>query len=103
MVQYFSRGRKFSATTIQERKKMKKIQILGTGCSKCKKLEDNVREAVKTLDLDCEVEKVTDIQEIMKFGIMMTPGLIIDGKVISSGRILNIKEITNILTTHHSI
>ena len=82
---------------------MKKIQILGTGCSKCKKLEDNVRDAVKSLALDCEVEKVTDIQEIMKFGILMTPGLVIDGRVISSGRILNIKEITGILTSYQSV
>jgi small redox-active disulfide protein 2 len=79
---------------------MKKLQILGTGCSKCIKLEQNAREAVKTLGLDYEVEKISDIQEIMKFGIMMTPGLAIDGKVVTSGRLLNSREIESILTSN---
>jgi small redox-active disulfide protein 2 len=79
---------------------MKKIQILGTGCAKCKKLEENAREAVKMLGFDYEIEKITDIQEIMKFGIMMTPGFAIDGKVISSGILMNAREIEKILTTN---
>ena len=57
-----------------------KIQILGTGCSKCKMLTANAEKAVKELGLQAEIEKVTEIKEIMKFRILMTPGLVIDGK-----------------------
>jgi len=64
-----------------------KIQILGTGCSKCKTLEQRVRQLVEKYQLPIEVEKVTDIQEMVKFGIMMTPGLVIDGVVKSVGSI----------------
>ncbi|MBN1398668.1 MAG: TM0996/MTH895 family glutaredoxin-like protein [Bacteroidetes bacterium] len=64
-----------------------KIQILGTGCSKCKTLEERVRQLVEKHQLTVEVEKVTDIQEMIKFGIMMTPGLVIDGVVKSVGSI----------------
>ena len=64
-----------------------KIQILGTGCPKCKKLEENARKAVAELDGGFEIEKVTDLNEIMEYGIMMTPGLIVDGVAKSSGGI----------------
>jgi small redox-active disulfide protein 2 len=60
---------------------MKKIQILGTGCPKCKKLAENAEEAAKQLDIEFEVEKVTDINEMMKFGVMVTPALVVDGEV----------------------
>lgn len=78
---------------------MKKIQVLGTGCAKCKKLEENVALAIKNLGLDYEIEKITDIKDILNYGIMMTPGLGIEGKIVSSGRLLNVREIETILTT----
>lgn len=64
-----------------------KIRVLGSGCAKCKRLEERVRYLVAENQLPVEVEKVTDIQEIMKYGIMMTPGLVIDGVVKSVGSI----------------
>lgn len=76
---------------------MKKIQILGTGCAKCKKLAESAEEAAKALNLDYELVKVTDIVEIMKFGVMMTPGLAVDGKVKCTGRIPSIEELKKLL------
>ncbi len=76
---------------------MKKIQILGTGCPKCEKLAKNAEAAVKELDEEYEIEKVTQIQEIMKFGVMMTPALAIDGQVKSSGKVLSSEEIKQML------
>jgi small redox-active disulfide protein 2 len=70
-----------------------RIQILGTGCPKCSKLAENAETAARELDIDCEMEKVTDINEIMKFGVMMTPGLAVDGDVKSSGRLPSTEEI----------
>lgn len=71
----------------------KKIQILGTGCPKCKQLAANAEEAAKALGIDYELEKVTDINEIMKFGIMMTPGIAVDGQVKASGKVAGVEEI----------
>ena len=65
---------------------MKKIQILGTGCPKCAKLAENAKAAADALGIEYEIEKVTDINEIMKFGVMMTPALAVDGEVRSSAR-----------------
>jgi small redox-active disulfide protein 2 len=64
-----------------------KVQILGSGCAKCKKLEERVRQVVAKHQLPIEVEKVTDLQEMVKYGIMMTPGLVVDGVVKSVGSI----------------
>ncbi len=75
-----------------------KIQILGTGCPKCKKLAEAAEAAVRALGLDGEVVKVTDINEIMAFGVMMTPGLAVDGKVLSVGKALSVDEIKKLLT-----
>ena len=72
---------------------MKQIQILGTGCPKCKQLAANAEEAAKTLGIECEVVKVTDINEIMTFGVMMTPGIVVDGEVKASGKVVAAKEI----------
>ena len=72
---------------------MKKIQILGTGCSKCKKLHEATEQAVKDLGLEAEVTKVEDITEIMKFGVMMTPALAVDGVVKVFGRIPKLEEL----------
>lgn len=74
-----------------------KIQILGTGCSKCKMLSANAERAIQELGLRAEIEKVTEIQDIMKFQILMTPGLAIDGKVRSAGRVPSADEIKTML------
>ena len=66
---------------------MKKLQILGTCCPKCRKLAENAEAAAKALDLDYTIEKVTDIKEIMKFGVMMTPALAVDGVVKVVGKV----------------
>jgi small redox-active disulfide protein 2 len=76
---------------------MKKIQILGTGCARCKKLQENAEMAANDLGLDYTLEKVSGIQEIMKFKIMHTPGLVIDGEVKASGRVLSMDEIKKLL------
>lgn len=70
-----------------------KIEVLGTGCAKCKRLEKNVREAVKELGLDIEVVKIDDFEEIVRRGLMMTPGLIIEGQTIAEGRVPGVDEI----------
>ena len=70
-----------------------KIEILGTGCAKCITLEKIVREVVSHLDGDYKVIKVDDIMEIMKYNILSMPGLIIDGKLISTGKVLSTDEI----------
>lgn len=74
-----------------------KIQILGTGCPKCKKLTLHAEEAVKALGLDAEIEKVTQINDILKFGVMMTPAVAIDGVVKSVGKLLSVEEIKGLL------
>jgi small redox-active disulfide protein 2 len=76
---------------------MKKIQILGTGCPKCKKLAENTEIAAKALGIEYSLEKVTDINEIMKFGVMMTPALAIDGQVKTVGKVVSPDEIKKML------
>jgi small redox-active disulfide protein 2 len=76
---------------------MKKIQILGTGCPKCKKLQENAEMAANDLGLDFTLEKVSDIQEIMKFKVWQTPGLVVDGDVKSAGKVLSMEEIKKLL------
>jgi small redox-active disulfide protein 2 len=77
---------------------MKKIQILGTGCAKCKKLAEQAEKAAQELGIDYEIKKVTDIMEIASFGVMMTPGLVIDGKVKTTGKITSSEEIKKLLS-----
>ena len=74
-----------------------KIQILGTGCPKCKKLAENAEAAAGELGLDFELEKVTDINKIMGFGVMMTPALAIDGDVKTVGKVPTVEEIKQLL------
>ena len=74
-----------------------KIEVLGSGCAKCKRLQKNVEKALKNSSLKADVVKVDDITEIMKRGVMMTPGLVIDGKVVSSGKVLSPEEIAKLL------
>lgn len=76
---------------------MKKLQILGTGCPKCEKLTELTEQAAKELGIEYEIEKVTDINQIMEFGVMMTPALAVDGKVRVSGKVPDIGEIKNLL------
>ena len=76
---------------------MKKILILGTGCPKCKQLAANAEAAARELVIEYEIYKVTDINEIMKFGIMMTPGLAVDGEVKAVGKVLSAGEIKKFL------
>jgi small redox-active disulfide protein 2 len=75
-----------------------KIEILGPGCSNCEKLLKNVEKAVKEQNIDgCEIEKVTDLKKILGYGVMMTPGLVIDGKVKSVGKVLSPDDIKKLL------
>ncbi len=74
------------------------IKILGTGCSKCTKLEENVRAAVSELGIDAKVEKVEDLVQIMRYGVMSTPGLVIDDAVKSVGKVLTVEDIKKLLT-----
>ena len=76
---------------------MKKIQILGSGCAKCKKLAENAEAAAKELGIEYELEKVTDINEIMKFGVMLTPALVVDDQVKAVGKALSAEEIKRML------
>jgi len=76
---------------------MKKIQILGTGCPKCRKLTENAKVAADQLGLDYEIEKITDLGEITKFGVMMTPALAIDGEVKTVGKVPSADEIKVLL------
>lgn len=75
-----------------------KIEILGTGCLKCNQLATNVKTAVKELGLQAEIAKVTDIDKITGYGVMMTPALAVDGTVVSSGKLLNKDAIKKILS-----
>ncbi|BAK72190.1 thioredoxin family protein [Arcobacter sp. L] len=75
-----------------------KIEVLGTGCSKCKALEEAVKQAVAKIGGFHEVKKVEDIVEIMNYGVMSTPALVVDGIVKSTGKQLNVDEIVNLLT-----
>jgi small redox-active disulfide protein 2 len=77
---------------------MKLLQVLGAGCPKCKKLAEVTEEAAKALGLDYRMEKVTDIQQIIGFGVMTTPALVVDGVVKVSGKVPSPAEIRQILS-----
>jgi len=74
------------------------IKILGTGCSKCAKLEKVTREVVSEMSIDATVTKVEDIMDIMAFGVMTTPALVVDGKVVLKGRVPSADEVKQLLT-----
>ncbi|HRU07465.1 MAG TPA: thioredoxin family protein [Candidatus Brocadiia bacterium] len=76
---------------------MVKIQILGTGCPKCKKLAENAEAAAKAAGIEYDLEKVTDINKIMAFGVMMTPALAVDGEVKVVGKVPSPEEIQKLL------
>ncbi len=72
---------------------MKKLQVLGSGCPKCRQLAENAEAAAKSAGIEYELVKVTDVNEIMKMGVMMTPALAVDGDVKFSGKVLSPEEI----------
>jgi len=74
------------------------IRILGTGCAKCHKLEEETRLAAEELELECNIEKVTELKDIMTYGVMMTPALVVDGKVKVVGKVPARDEIKQMLT-----
>ena len=74
-----------------------KIEILGTGCAKCKTLYENTRKAVEESGKEAEIVKIEDIPSIMKYGVMSTPALVIDGQVKFSGKLASVAEIINML------
>lgn len=76
---------------------MKTIQILGTGCKKCNDLADNAKQAASDLGLEVTVDKITDLNQIMTFGCMTTPGLVIDGQLCSQGKLLKPEQIAAFL------
>jgi small redox-active disulfide protein 2 len=77
---------------------MMEIKILGTGCPKCKTLEKMTRDTVTDMGIEASVSKEEDIMKIMEYGIMRTPGLVVDGKVIMSGRVPSVNELKELLT-----
>ena len=77
---------------------MKRLQILGTGCPKCRALAANVEAAAKDLGIDYQIEKVTDVTEITKFGVMLTPALAVDGEVKVVGKVPSAEGIKALLT-----
>lgn len=75
------------------------IKILGTGCPNCSKLESETKKAVQNLAIEAEFEKVTDFKKIMEYDVLSTPGLVINGEVVSSGRIPSQAELTSYLSS----
>lgn len=74
------------------------IKVLGTGCAKCKKLEERTRKAVSELGVEASIEKVEDIYKIMQFGVMNTPALVVNGEVVLSGKLPGDKELKALLS-----
>jgi len=74
-----------------------KIQILGPGCPECRRLAENVETAARALGLDCTIEKVTKIDDILALGVMMPPALVVDGKVLAAGKVPGVGEIEKLL------
>ena len=74
-----------------------KIEILGTGCAKCKALEEAAKQAVAKSGKFAQIEKVEDIMKIMEYGVMSTPALVIDSKVVSTGKLLSVDEIVSLM------
>lgn len=79
-----------------------KIEVFGTGCPKCNMLEANVKKVLKSLGIQAEVSKVTDIEEIIKKGLTMTPALAIDGEVVAAGRVASVGELTDLISSRRA-
>ena len=86
-----------AATSVEGNSNNARIKILGTGCANCKKLEENTLEAVKEMGLDLTVGHVQDMAQIASYGVMSTPGFVLDEKVLSYGKVLTKEEIINLL------
>ena len=82
---------------------MIEIKVLGSGCKKCHQLEKNVKEALEGIELEVEVEYVQEIQRIISYGVMSTPALVIDGEVVSVGKVLAPKEVLQLLENQQKI
>ena len=76
-----------------------KLQVLGTGCSRCKTLTSRVEEAITELKIEAEIEKIENIEEIVKFGVMSTPALALDGIVLFTGRVPTVREIGEVISS----
>jgi small redox-active disulfide protein 2 len=76
-----------------------KIKVIGPGCARCHQLEQTTREVVKELGIDAEIEDVKDVKKIMEYPILTTPGLVIDEKLVCSGRVPSKSEVTTLITT----
>jgi len=76
---------------------MKKLQVLGTGCAKCTRLAEQTEAAARELGMEFELEKVTDIEKILSFGVMMTPALLVDGNIKIAGKVPSINELKEML------
>ncbi len=79
-----------------------KIKVLGPGCMNCQTLEKRTKAAVKNMNVEAEIEKVTDMQQITSYGIMLTPGLIVDDKIVVQGKVPTVEQIQDILKQHQS-
>jgi len=76
-----------------------KIKVLGPGCAKCQQLEKTTREVVQELDIDADIEDIKDVKKIMEYPILTTPGLVINEKLVCSGRVPSKPEVTTFITT----
>lgn len=73
------------------------IKVLGPGCAKCQQLEKTVKEVIRELSIDAKVEEVKDFKEFVKYNVLMTPGLVINGQTVSSGKVLSKAEVTQLI------
>jgi small redox-active disulfide protein 2 len=80
-----------------EQGKMKTVQIFGTGCARCQELAENARQAVARLGIECAVQAVKDLDAILRAGVMLTPALAVDGKVVAVGKVPTVEEIIRML------
>ena len=76
---------------------MKSVKVLGPGCPKCQQLMKATQQAINDLALECELEKVSDIQQMMSFGVLLTPALVVDGQIKLSGKVPSVEELKKIL------
>lgn len=76
---------------------MKSVKVLGPGCTKCKNLEKNVRDAIAKLGGDYKIEKIEDFGEMAKYGLLSSPGLVVDEKLISAGKVQSVEELVELL------
>lgn len=97
---FFGFGKKKAEATSQslnEKQEKSDVKVLGSGCAKCNELEANTKEALKELGMDTTIDHVTDFTEIAAYGVMSTPALVVDGKVVSFGKVLKKDEVVKLL------